>query len=120
MANIIFPASAIRPNTLTGFQGSVPTEGLQGITNHAELLAYAALAFENANTGEVVAFGGVTGTVPQAQVFTTQTDKGQKLLEIRAFVYLKNDASMFPEGKKMHKQVFEHLPSAPASSSFNQ
>ena len=117
---VIFPATAERPNTLTAFENSVPTEGLQGITNAAELLAYSALLFENANSGEVVPFGGLTGTVPQCQVFTTQTDKGQKLLEIRAFVYLNNDAAMFPGGKKMHKQVFEHLPSAPASTSFNQ
>ena len=119
MANIIFPTPAIIPNTVPANGNTVPITGLQAITNHAELAAYAMLAYANANEGEEINFGGIIGVLPMSQANTVETSKGVKYLEIVARIPLKSDYAMFPDGKKLHKQVMERLPNEAATTAFN-
>ena len=119
MANIIFPTPAIIPNTVPANGNTVPITGLQAITNHAELLAYAGLAYANANEGEEINFAGIIGVLPMAQCNTVETSKGVKYFEIVARIPLKSDYAMFPNGKQLHKQVMERLPNEAATTAFN-
>jgi len=97
----------------------VPTNGLQGIANHSELLAYAALSYQNITNGAEINFGGLTGIVPVSGVYTTTTDKGEHFLQVVAYIPLDPNYAMFPNGKKLHKQVTERFPEGAAHSSYN-
>ena len=119
MASISFPNTVIVANTAPANGNTVPITGLQGIVNHAELLAYAGLAYENCNESEEVNFGGIIGVLPLVSCNTVETSKGVKYLEVVARIPLKLDYSMFPNGGKLHKQVFERLPNDAATTSFN-
>lgn len=119
MANVVFPTTEAIANTVPLNGNTVPITGDQAITNHAEGLAYFALAYANANEGEEINFGGVIGVQPLSQVGPVQTSKNVFYLEILARIPLNSDYSMFPNGKKLHKQVFERLPYEAAASSFN-
>lgn len=116
---VIFPTTTPIANTIPANGNTVPISGLQGITNSSELLAYAALAYENANNSDQINFGGLTGVLFTAQVNKVQTQQGEMFLQIIAFVPLKSDYAAFPDGKKLWKQVSERLPNQAASSSFN-
>lgn len=119
MANVTFPTDAIIPNTVPTNGNTVPITGLQGITNHAEGLAYFGLAYQNCNEGEEINFGGIVGVLPMVSCNTVETSKGVKYLEVVARIPLNSDFAMFPNGKKLHKQVFERLPSEAATTAFN-
>ena len=119
MAPITFPNTVVVANTVPANGNTVPITGLQGIVNHAEGLAYFGLAYADCNSGEEINFGGIIGVLPMATCNTVETSKGIKFLEVLARIPLKPDYSMFPEGKKLHKQVFERLPSEAATTAFN-
>ena len=119
MAPLTFPNTVVVANTVPANGNTVPITGLQGIVNHSELLAYAGLAYANCNEGEEINFGGIIGVLPMATCNTVETSKGVKFLEVLARIPLKPDFSMFPDGKKLHKQVFERLPSEAAATAFN-
>jgi hypothetical protein len=119
MSSVVFPTASAIANTVPSNGNTVPITGTQAITNHAEGLAYFALAYANANEGEEINFGGIVGVQPLAQVNTVETSKGVKYLEVLARIPLNSDYAMFPEGKKLHKQVFERLPNEAAASAFN-
>lgn len=119
MANVTFPTPAIIANTIPASGNTVPITGTQAITNHSEGLAYFGLAYANCNESEEINFGGIIGVLPMAQCNTVETNKGVKYLEVVARIPLKSDYSMFPDSKKLHKQVFERLPNEAASPAFN-
>ncbi|NUN66359.1 hypothetical protein HCU40_16765 [Pseudanabaena biceps] len=119
MANVVFPTTSAIANTIPTNGNTVPIEGTQAITNHAEGLAYFGLAYANCNESEEINFGGIVGVLPMASVNTVETSKGVKFLEIVARIPLNSDYAMFPDGKKLHKQVFERLPNEAATSAFN-
>lgn len=119
MSSVTFPTTAPIANTIPANGNTVPISGLQGIVNHSELLAYAGLAYANCNEGEEVNFGGTIGVLPLASCNTVETSKGIKYLEVVARIPLKSDYSMFPNGGKLHKQVFDRLPNEAAATSFN-
>lgn len=98
---------------------TVPCTGLQGITNTSELLAYAALLYENIHETSEINFGGLTGTLPVCRVRIAETSKGAKHLEVVAYIPLNANYSQFPDGKKLHRQVGEILPNNPAATDFN-
>ena len=119
MAPVTFPNTVLVANTIPANGNTVPITGLQGIVNHSELLAYAGLAYADCNLSEEINFGGLIGVLPMVTCNTVETSKGIKFLEVVARIPLKPDYSMFPEGKKLHKQVFDRMPSEAAASAFN-
>lgn len=119
MSPVSFPNTVVVPNVVPANGNTVPITGLQGIANHAEGLAYFGLAYENCNEGEEVNFGGIIGVLPLCSCNTVETSKGVKYLEVVARIPLQTDYSMFPDSKKLHKQVFERLPNEASASSFN-
>ena len=119
MAKVAFPTTAAIANTIPANGNTVPITGLQGIENHAELLAYAGLAYADCNQGEEINFGGIIGVLSMVTCNTVQTSKGIPYLEVVARIPLVSDHAMFPGGKKLHKQVFERLPNEAAATSFN-
>jgi len=119
MASVVFPTTAAIANTVPANGNTVPITGTQAITNHAEGLAYFGLAYASCNEGEEINYGGIIGVVPMAQVNTTETSKGVKYLEVVARIPLNANYSMFPGGKKLHKQVTERMPNEAADSEFN-
>lgn len=119
MASVVFPTDAAISNTPPLNGNTVPITGTQAITNHAEGLAYFALAYKNCNQSEEIDFGGVIGVQPMVRVAHVETSKGVPYLEVLARIPLNADYAMYPNGKKLHKQVFERLPNEAAVSSFN-
>ncbi len=59
------------------------------------------------------------GVQPMARVAPVETSKGVPYLEVLARIPLNPEWSMYPNGKKLHKQVFERLPNEAASSAYN-
>lgn len=119
MAKVAFPTTAIIANTIPASGNTVPITGLQAIENHAEGLAYFGLAYANCNEGEEINFGGLIGVLAMSSCNTVETSKGIKYLEVVARIPLNSDYAMFPEGKKLHKQVYERMPNEAAATSFN-
>ena len=119
MSDVTFPTTTIIANTIPLNGNTVPITGAQAITNHSELLAYAGLAYANIVEGEEINFGGIIGTLAMASCNTVQTSKGVPYLEVVARIPLVSDHAMFPNGGKLHKQVFERLPNNAAATSFN-
>ena len=119
MSLIVFPTTAIIANTIPLNGNTVPITGAQAITTHSELLAYAGLAYANILEGEEINFGGLIGTLAMASCNTVQTSKGIQYLEVVARIPLRSDWSMYPNGGKLHKQVFERLANNAAATSFN-
>lgn len=119
MAPLKFAVDPAGNNTPPLNGNTVPCVGLQGITNTSELLAYAALLYENIHETQEINFGGLTGVLPVARVRVAETSKGVKHLEVVAYIPLNSTYAAFPEGKKLHRQVGELIPNNPAASDFN-
>lgn len=120
MANIVFPTSAIIANTIPENGNTVPITGAQAITNHSEMLAYSALAYANIYDGDTENFGTNNGGIlPICRVTYAQTEKGQYFLQIYALIPLVPNYAMFPDGKKLHKQVRERRANIACDSAFN-
>ena len=68
---------------------------------------------------DLTKIGGIIGVLPMSQANTVETSKGVKYLEIVARIPLKSDYAMFPDGKKLHKQVMERLPNEAVATAFN-
>lgn len=120
MALIVFPTSVVIPNTVPTNGNTVPISGTQGITNHAQLLTYAALSYENINNGNTINFAGITGVLPVCRntVVASQVD-GQLYLQSVSYVKLNNNYASFPNGGKLWAQVSDLLPNQAADSGFN-
>lgn len=121
MAQLVFPSNGvIIPNTVPANGNTVPIYGTQGITNHAQGLAYFALSYENINNGTTVNFAGVTGVLPVCRntVVQSQVD-GQLYIQTVSYIKIPNNYAGFPNGAKLWAQATEILPNQAADSSFN-
>lgn len=72
---------------------------------------------ENIFAGDEINFG--RGSLPRVQVNKATSQSGDLYLEVIAYILMRKDYAVFPEGKKLHKLCIDVLPTNAANVGFN-